>query len=61
MTTIKNYLLKRKQLRTLIRSNAMSEYLDLFYHCPKCYFRTDTLQEYATHLENHLIKKSKVN
>ena len=59
MTSLKNYLLKKKQLKGLMKSNAMSEYLDLPFHCPKCYFRTDTLELYSEHLESHIIKNPK--
>ena len=57
---IKNYLLKKKQLKSIKQSDGdLNFYNQLPYHCPKCYFGTDTLSEYTTHLENHLIKKMK--
>ena len=55
---IKNYILKRKQLKAIKKEVDISYFLSLPYHCPKCHFGTDTLSAYTTHLENHLIKKS---
>ena len=56
---IKNYLLKKKQLKAIKQTDGdLNFYIQLPYHCPKCNWGTDTLSEYTTHLENHLIKKN---
>jgi len=55
---IKNYFLKRKQLKAIRTCKGdINYYLGLPYHCPKCYFGTDTLSAYTEHLENHLKEK----
>lgn len=43
------------------RNEGGSFFLSLPFHCPKCHWGTDTLTEYVTHLESHLIKKRRVN
>ncbi|MFX0023754.1 MAG: hypothetical protein ACFE9S_15615 [Candidatus Hermodarchaeota archaeon] len=55
---LKNYLLKKKQLKSM-QKNYDSSFFSLPFHCPKCHWGTDTLTAYVTHLENHLIKKKR--
>lgn len=57
---LKNYLLKKKQLKAMKRNDESSYFVSLPYHCPKCHWGTDSLKGYVTHLENHLIKKKRV-
>ena len=56
---VKNWLLKRKQLKSLEVNGDYSAFLSLKHHCPKCHWGTDELKPYIVHLENHFIKKSK--
>jgi len=55
---LKNYILKKKQLKSMRRNDEGSYFDSLPFHCPKCHWGTDTLSTYTTHLENHLIKKN---
>lgn len=57
---IKNWLLKRKQLKSILYNDDYSYFSGLPYKCPKCIWGTDELTAYVTHLEEHLIKKRKV-
>lgn len=56
---LKNYLLKKKQLKSMRRNDKDGNFISLPFHCPKCHWGTDTLTAYATHLENHLTKKKR--
>lgn len=52
---LKNYFLKRKQLKAMQKSPMETNfYANMPYHCPKCYWSTNDLKGYITHLENHL-------
>lgn len=51
---IKNYFLKRKQEKAIIKTDGYNCFCSLPYKCPKCVWATDTLKAYVTHLENHL-------
>jgi len=57
---IKNWLLKRKQLKAIKEADDFSYFSSLPFKCPKCHWGTDELTAYVTHLENHLIKKPKI-
>ena len=54
---LKNYILKKKQLKSMRRNDEGGYFTSLPFHCPKCHWGTDNLSDYTTHLENHLIKK----
>ena len=54
---LKNYILKRKQIKSMRKNDEGGYFAILPFHCPKCHWGTDTLSRYTTHLENHLIKK----
>jgi hypothetical protein len=56
---LKNYLLKKKQLKSMRRNGEGFYFTSLPFHCPKCHWGTDTLKAYVIHLENHLIKKKR--
>lgn len=57
---LKNYFLKRKQLKAIRKTTMdINFYANMPFHCPKCYWATDTLSGYTEHLENHLIKRKK--
>jgi len=56
---VKNWILKRKQLKSLKEADDCGYFLSLPYKCPKCHWGTDELTAYVVHLENHLIKKPK--
>ena len=60
---LKNYFLKKKQLKAMQKTEGdLDFYLQTSFRCPKCYWGTDELTAYTTHLENHLItKKQKKN
>ncbi len=58
---LKNYFLKKKQLKALRKTKMdINFYISMPYHCPKCYWATDNLSDYTIHLENHLIKRKKL-
>ncbi len=55
---LKNYFLKKRQLKSMQKSKMdINFYLLMPYHCPTCYWATDNITTYITHLENHLKKK----
>ncbi len=56
---IKNYFLKKKQLKAIKNTKMDIVFFQCKYNCPKCYWRTDTLEPYIKHLENHLTKKKR--
>lgn len=56
MVDLRNYLRKRKQRKALEKSD-YAYFSQLPYHCPKCIWGTDNLNNYVSHLENHLIKE----
>ena len=49
--------MKRKQLKAIKKNDEFSYFISLSYKCPKCYWGTDNLTKYVTHLENHIKKK----
>jgi len=58
---VKNWILKRKQIKSLEINDEFGFFQSLAFHCPKYHWGTDELKPYIVHLENHLIKKPKYN
>ncbi len=56
---VKNWRLKRKQLKSMKLNDDLNYYLSLPFDCPKCYWATDNITDYVNHLENHLGKQNK--
>ena len=54
---IKNYFLKKKQVKAIRKNGDGNYFANLPFHCPKCNWGTDVIQTYIRHLENHLKKK----
>lgn len=56
---IKNFLLKKKQVKAMEILDGFGDFIRLRFHCPKCHWGTDDSNAYITHLVNHLTKKKR--
>lgn len=56
----KNWLLKRKQIKSIRFFNDSHDFICLPYQCPQCFWGTDCKDAYITHLEKHLSKKQDI-
>ena len=51
--------LKKQQVKSMEMNDGFGDFILLPFHCPKCYWGTDSKDAYISHLENHLIKKKR--